>query len=68
MNIEVIGKKTSLDQSYIAEFNQQKIGLYARSLAGARQKAFEYFKPKKTEMDSFSVGLYGGKFNVKKAK
>lgn len=45
-NINTKGLK---DHPYIAGFKDQKVGLYAQSLAAAMQKAVEHFKPKKAD-------------------
>lgn len=44
----LINKRGLKDRGYIAGFNGQKIELYARSLAEAKQRATEHFKPKKS--------------------
>lgn len=48
MSATPINKKGFNDKGYIAGLNGQKIELYACSLAEAKQRAVEYFKPKKS--------------------
>jgi hypothetical protein len=45
-----INQRGPIDKPYVAGFEGKKIGLYASSLAAAKQKAVEHFKPKKRSM------------------
>lgn len=47
--METINKKGPIDELYVAGYKGVKIEVYARSIAAAKQKAIEHFKPKKTE-------------------
>ena len=53
--MEFINKKTVVDSPYEAELNGVKINLHAPSMAAARQRALEYFRPKKKERDLITV-------------
>lgn len=55
--MDIINKKRSIDRSYIAGLNGKKIGLYAMSLAEAKQRAIEHFKPKKKDRGLLWVEL-----------
>ena len=57
--MEYINKKGPADNPYIAGFNNQKVYLYAKSLAAAKQKAVEYFKPKKKQLGLIWVEYIG---------
>lgn len=48
-DLKIINKKGYTDVAYIAGFNGQKVGLYAKSLADAKQTAVEHFRPKKKQ-------------------
>lgn len=48
--MQIINQKGPLDVAYIAGLNGTKVGLYAPSLAAAKQKAVEHFRPKKKDM------------------
>ena len=52
-----INKRGPIDMPYIAGFEGKKVGLYASSLAAAKQKAVEHFKPKKRSMGLLWVEL-----------
>lgn len=52
-----INKKGPIDHPYVCGFNGQKVGIYARSLAEAKQRAVEHFKPKKRDMGLVWVEL-----------
>ena len=55
--MEIINKKGVTDQTYIAGLYGKQVGLYAPSLAAAKQKAIEYFKPKKKDRGLLWVEL-----------
>lgn len=55
--MEPMNKKRQWDRVYIAGLNDEKIALYAISLAEAKQRAIEYFKPKKKERGLLWVEL-----------
>lgn len=55
--MEILNKKGPVDSAYIAGHKGQKVGLYARSLLAAKQKAVEHFKPKKREVNFLWVEL-----------
>lgn len=55
--METINKKRSIDKAYIAGLNGKKVGLYAQSLAEAKQRAIEHFKPKKKDRGLLWVEL-----------
>lgn len=42
-----INERSTGDHGYVAGFMNERVGIYARSLAAAKQKAVEHFKPKK---------------------
>jgi len=50
-------KTTSLDRAYVAGLNGRKVGLYARTLAMAKQRAVEHFRPKKKNLGLVWVEL-----------
>lgn len=56
-SMEAINKKRHWDQPYIAGLNGEKIILYAISLAEAKQRAIEHFKPKKKDRGLLWVEL-----------
>ena len=45
--MDIINKKGPIDHPYIAGLEGKRIGLYARNLAEAKQRAVENLKPKK---------------------
>ena len=47
--MKTINTKGPADYPYIAGFKGEKVGLYAKSLAAAKQAAVEHFKPKKKD-------------------
>lgn len=55
--MEIINEKRSFDRAYITGLNGKRIGLYAQSLAEAKQRAIEYFKPKKKDRGLLWVEL-----------
>jgi hypothetical protein len=63
MKTIVVGKKTSITSTYLCTFKEFTIGIHARSLSAATQKAVEYFKPKKKELDLLDVQFYGAKIH-----
>ncbi|QPN96291.1 hypothetical protein vec25_25 [Escherichia phage VEc25] len=52
-----INKKGVTDLLYVAGFNGEEITVYASSLAAAKQKAVEYFRPKKRVAHTIWVHL-----------
>lgn len=56
-----INKRGPIDELYIASFEGKKVAIHASSLAAARQKAVEHFKPKKRSMGLVFVELSEGK-------
>jgi len=55
----IINKQGPIDSPYIAGLNGVTIGLYASSLYAAKQKAIEYFRPKKKEVNLLWVEFAG---------
>lgn len=55
--METINKKRSFDNAYVAGLNGKKVELYAQSLAEAKQRAIEHFKPKKKDRGLLWVEL-----------
>ena len=55
--METINKKGPIDRAYVCGFQGNKIGLYARSLFEAKQRAVEHFRPKKKEIHLIWVEL-----------
>jgi hypothetical protein len=55
--MDFINKKDVIDRPYIAGFKDQKVALYARSLAAAKQTAVEHFRPKKRDKGLLWVEL-----------
>ncbi len=55
--MKTINAKGLADFPYIAGFKSEKVGLYARSLAAAKQTAVEHFKPKKKDAGLLWVEL-----------
>ena len=55
--METINNKRSLDNAYIAGLKEQQVGIYAMTLAEAKQRAIEYFKPKKKDRGLLWVEL-----------
>ncbi|QDH84794.1 hypothetical protein KMC57_gp31 [Achromobacter phage vB_AxyP_19-32_Axy24] len=53
----IINKPGYNDRPYIAGFDGKQIGLYACSLAEAKQRAIEHFKPKKSKKGLLWVEL-----------
>lgn len=49
MNPKIINRQGPIDNPYIAGFQDETIGLYAKSLGEAKQRALEYFRPKKRD-------------------
>lgn len=47
--MKILNEKGPIDHPYICGYRDEKIGIYARSLLAAKQKAIEYFKPKKKD-------------------
>lgn len=56
-NLEPINQKDAIDHPYIAGLNGKQIALYAPSLAAAKQKAIEHFRPKKRDRNLLWVKL-----------
>lgn len=56
-DLKIINEKGVAEHPYIAGHKGQKIGLYAPSLAAAKQKAVEHFKPKKKDRGLLWVEL-----------
>jgi hypothetical protein len=46
--MEAINKQGPLDHGYVAGFQDKRVGVYARSMLEAKQRAVEHFKPKKS--------------------
>ena len=59
--MNVLNKEGPIDHFYIAGFKQEKVGIYARSLSAAKQKAVEHFKPKKKDTGLLWVELLSQK-------
>lgn len=55
--MQKINEKKEGDRPYISGLNKVVVGLYAPSLAAAKQKAIEHFKPKKKERNLIWVEL-----------
>ena len=48
-------ERTWGDEMFIASFKDEELEVPARTIGGAKQKAHEYFKPKKNERDLITV-------------
>lgn len=57
MTTLIINKRGPIDHLYLAGFKGERVGLYASSLAAAKQKAVEHFKPKKKDAGLLWVEL-----------
>lgn len=55
--MEIINDKGPDDHPYIAGLNGKQVGLYARSLFAAKEKAVAHFQPKKREQNLLWVEL-----------
>lgn len=55
--LEIVNKKGYVDNAYVAGFNGKKIGVYARNLLEAKQRAVEHFRPKKRQAHMVWVEL-----------
>ena len=55
--MEILNKKRAADAEYVAGFMSKRVGIYAPSLAAAKQKAMEHYKPKKKDMGLLWVEL-----------
>jgi len=55
--METINEKRPADRAYIAGLHDKKIGLFAITIAQAKQRAIEYFKPKKKDRGLLWVEL-----------
>ena len=55
--MDIINERGVVDFPYIAGLNGKKVGLYAPSLAAAKQKAIEHFRPKKKDLGLLWVEL-----------
>ena len=53
----IINKCGFADEAYIARFKDTQVGVYAKSLAEARQRAHEYFRPKKRDKLPIEIEL-----------
>ena len=52
-----INEKKFNDKPYVAFLRGQRIELYAQTLYAAKQRAIEYFRPKKRELGLLAVEL-----------
>ena len=52
-------KRGPIDSTYIAGYRDQRVTLFASSLAAAKQRAVEHFKPKKRDAGLLWVELVG---------
>lgn len=50
-----INKEGPRDHSYLANYKGDSMGIYARSEAAARQKAVEYWKLKKKQINELII-------------
>ncbi|MFA7188497.1 MAG: hypothetical protein WC117_00245 [Sphaerochaetaceae bacterium] len=55
--MEIINEQKVAEYPYIAGFKGTEVGLYAPSLAAAKQRAIEYFRPKKRDAGMVWVEL-----------
>lgn len=58
MTTVFINTKGPIDHTYVSHFKGQGAVVYARSLYEAKQRAVEYFKPKKKDMGLLAVNLH----------
>jgi hypothetical protein len=56
----ITAKKGPIDNTYRAGLNRAVVEVYARSLAQAKQRAIEHFKPSKKDLSLLWVLLKGG--------
>jgi hypothetical protein len=49
-DLKIINKRGPIDHVYIAGMNETKVGIHAPTLAAAKQKAVEHFRPKKKQL------------------
>lgn len=52
-----LNRPKAIDFPYLAGFEGKKVGLYAPSLAAAKQKAIEHFRPSKKKLGLVWVEL-----------
>lgn len=58
LNLPNISKRRGpLDHVYLAGLNQQRVCLFAETLAQAKQRAVEHFRPKKRDLGLLWVEL-----------
>lgn len=57
MDRQIINKKGPVDRAYVAGLGNTQVGLYAPSLAAAKQLAVEHFRPKKSQRSYLWVEL-----------
>lgn len=57
MSIQVLNKRKVIDHRYSAYFKGVTVELYAPTNEAAKQKAVEFFKPKKKEMQLLIIDL-----------
>lgn len=55
--MKILNKKGVVDRPYIAGLHNEKVGIYAESLHMAKQRAIEYFRPKKKDRGLIWVQL-----------
>lgn len=53
--LQPINKRTCIDDLYELTFKGELVRLYARSDAEAKQRAIQYFRPKKRERDLVKI-------------
>lgn len=53
--LKFVNKKGPVDFAYRVEFEEWSVGVYAPSIAAARQKAIEHFRPKKKLKNYISI-------------
>lgn len=55
--LRIINKKGPIDERYLAGLGHNMVALHAHSLAAAKQKALEHFRPKKKQRELVWVRL-----------
>lgn len=57
---ETINIKRPGDHFFIAQFEDDRVHLYAKNVASARQRAVEHFRPKKKQLNNVWVEIVKG--------
>lgn len=56
--ITFINSKSTIDHTYGIQYKGIEVGVYARSLHEARQRAVEHFRLRKSQVKDLIVNLY----------